>query len=261
MTRFILRTLFKNKVLWAWPVLFLLFTLVIFIWGDISTAKNSYSFIISTGIAPLPSQMVISQLVSITVLFGIIGLPSHFANNLKSDRASLLLSKPISRSDFFLSDFAAMLAVTFSYTFICVIFLALLTTIQGAIFPYQFFITLLLFMPLLLLTYYVAIVLFLVISHSYLTGALLGWLVVSFSSLFLNIGQYLDMFGIQSNAIHGVMGFLSYIIPSAGGVEQLMQELLSSGFSAFDGGLFLFVLASCLPFGLLSYYLFCKKEF
>ncbi len=261
MTRLILRTLLKNKVLWAWPGLFLLFTLVIFVWGDISSAQNSYSFMISLGVASLPSQMVITQLVSITVLFGIIGLPSHFANNLKSDRAGLLLSKPISRSDFFLSDFAAMLSVTFSYTLICVIFLALLTGIKGAIFPYQFFFSLLLFMPLLLLTYYVAIVLFLVITHSYLAGALLGWLAVSFSPLFLNSDQYLEMFGIQSTIIHGILGLLSYITPSAGGIEQLMQDVLTNGLSAFDGSLFLFVLASCLPFGLLSYYLFCRKEF
>lgn len=261
MIRYIQRTLVKNKVLWAWPGLFFLFALVIFIWGDISSAQNSYSFLISLGALTLPSQMVISQLISIVVLFGIIGLPSHFADNLKSDRASLLLSKPISRSEFFFSDFAAMLSVTFSYTLICVVFLALLTGIKGAIFPYQFFITLLFFMPLLLLTYYVAIVLFLVVTHSYLAGALLGWLVVSFSPFFLNAGQYLDMFGIQSTVIHGILGILSYTIPSAGGIEQLIQGMLRNGFSAFDGGLWVFSLASCLPFGLLGYYLFRKKEF
>lgn len=256
-----LRTLFKNKVLWAWPILFLLFVLAVFYWGGVSSAQNSYSFTLVMGGANIPSSMVIPQLTSFVVLLSIIGFPSHFSKNLKPERGSLLLSKPISRTELFFSDFAAMLTVAFSYTLVSIILLAVLVGFEAGIFPVQFFIALLLFLPLLLLTYYITIVLFLILTNSYLAGALLGWIVTGFSSIFFNIEQFMKIFGFDSDFAYGVIDVLSFLIPSAGGVEQLLEQVYSGGFAAFDGGLFAFILASCLPFGILSYYLYLNKEF
>ncbi|MDZ7683638.1 MAG: hypothetical protein U5J63_18480 [Fodinibius sp.] len=189
MIRFTLRTIFKNKVLWAWPGIFLLFAATTFYWGGVSPTTQGASFTFTFGNATIPAGIVMSQITSFVVLMGIIGFPNHFANALKPERASLLLSNPISRSEFFFSDFAAMLTVAISYTFLSIIPMALLLGIEGGIFPVQFFLTMLIFLPLQLLTFYITIVFFLIITNSYLAGALLGWIVTGFSSLFLSIGQ------------------------------------------------------------------------
>lgn len=261
MIRLTLRTLFKNKVLWAWPGIFLLFILAVFYWGGVTSAQNSYSFTLVMGGTKIPSSMVMSQLTSFVVLLSIIGFPSHFSKNLKPERGSLLLSKPISRTELFFSDFTAMFTVAVSYTLVSIALLAVLLGLEAAIFPIQFFIALLLFLPLLLLTYYITIVLFLILTDSYLAGAILGWIVTGFSSIFFNIERFMKMFGFDSDFAYGLIDALSYLIPSASGVEQLLQQIYSGGFAAFEGGLFAFILTSCLPFGILSYYLYLNKEF
>lgn len=261
MIRLTLRTLYKNKILWAWPGIFLLFVLAVFYWGDIGSTQNSYSFMLMLGDGKMPAGMVISQLTGLVVLFSIIGFPNHFAKALEPEQGSLLLSKPISRSDFFFSDFASMLTVAFSYAFLSVVFLAILLGAKAAIFPFQLFIGMLLFLPLLMLTYYITIVLFLILTDSYLAGALLGWLVTNFSSLFLNSEKILGMLGLNTEFVQTVMDVLSYLIPSATGVEKIMQQLYGGGFSAIDGGLLAFVVVSCLPLGALAYYLYLNKEF
>lgn len=262
MIRFTLHTLFKNKLLWTWPALFLLFSVVIFIWGDIESAQNSYSFLISIGDAPLPTSFIIPNLlIGISVLIAVIGLPSHFSNNLKSERAALILSKPISRTEYFFSDFAAVLGFSLFYTIISTLLLAILTVAKGFIFPYQLFAGMLLLLPLQIFAYYITISFFLTLMNSYLGGVFLGYFVTGFSSLFLNSDQFLHMLGLNDSAIATAITILSYLIPSAGGAEQLMQGILNSGFSSFDGGLFLFVLITCLPLGALSYYMYLKKEF
>lgn len=262
MIRFIVDSLLKNKVLWAWPGLFVLFAGGIFIYGDITAATDSASFMIDMGGLSLPPGMIVSQLISLTTLIVIIGLPTHFANNIESERASMLLSKPVSRSEFFLSDFAAILGVIYLYTLVTILVLALLTGIEAAIFPFQFFAGLFLFLPLLLLTYYITITLFLVLTNSYLSGVIIGYFTTELlSSLFLNGESVLNMLGYQSDFAHGVFDVLSFLIPSSAAVEQILSGVLQSGFSDFDGGLLAFSLASCLPFFALGYYLFLRKEF
>lgn len=261
MIRLNLYQLFKNKTLWAWPGLFLLFVVAMLYWGDIGAAQNSYSFTVILGGGEIPMSIVMSQLMSLVILICIIGLPNHFSKNLTPERGSLLLSKPISRSEFFFSDFISVSAVLFSYTIISVVLMAILLGIKAAIFPVQFFLGQLLFFPLLIMTYYISIVLFLILTESYLGGALLGWIVTGFSSVFLNSDKILSMLGFQSEFASIFMDVLSYLIPSAGGIQELIRQVYSGGFSAIDGGLFAFVLASCLPFALLSYYLLQKKEF
>lgn len=261
MIRLNLYQLFKNKTLWAWPGLFLLFVIAMLYWGDIGAAQNSYSFTFILGEGEIPMSMIMSQLTSFVILICIIGLPNHFSKNLTPERGSLLLSKPISRSQLFFSDFVSVCTVLISYTIISVVLMAILLAVKATIFPVQFFLALLLFLPLLIMTYYISIVLFLILTESYLGGALLGWIVTGFSSIFLNSDKILSLLGLQSDFASTFMDILSYLIPSAGGVQKIITQIYSGGFSAIDGGLFAFVLASCLPFGLLSYYFLQKKEF
>jgi len=262
MIRYLLQTHLKNKILWAWPGIVLLFISVIFIWGDVSTAQNNYSFIIHIGEFQMPSGMFISQfLISVITLLAIIGLPSPLAKNLEPERASLLLSKPISRTEMFLSDYAGMLLGVGIYTGITILLLGILTVVKAAIFPYQLFLGILIFLPLIILAYYVTISLFLLLSNSYLTGVILGYFFTGFSGLFLNIDRFLKTLGWEDTFADILITVFSYLVPSAGGFEQILSKLMMGGFSTIDSGLLGFAVVTCLPFGLISYYFLRKKEF
>jgi len=261
MIRYNLRILFRNKVLWAWPAIFLILMLGIFTWGDISPEPNSYSFFIMVGDASIPVNLVINQIISLVLLIAIIGLPSHLSENIEPESASLLLSKSISRSDFFLADLGAVAIFTFAYTFISVLLLGIVVVFKGAIFPFQFFAGMFLFFPLLIMTYYVTAALILILTNSYLGAVFLGYVLTGFSSIFLNLKQVLQFFGIQSKLTRVAINLLSYLIPSAEGVQRIMSQIFNGGFAAIDGSLLIFVLISCLPLGLVSYFLFLKKEF
>ncbi len=262
MIRYILQTHLKNKILWAWPGIVLLFVSIIFIWGDISTAQNSYSFMIQIGDLQMPSGMFINQfLISLITLIAIIGLPSPLAKNLEPERASLLLSKPISRTQMFLSDYAGMLLSVGVYTGITILLLSILTIAKAGIFPYQLFLGILIFLPLIILAYYVTISLFLLLSNSYLAGVILGYFFTGFSSLFLNIDSFLENLGWDGTFANILITIFSYLVPSAGGFEQIMSKLMMGGFSTIDSSLLVFAIVTCLPFGLIGYYFLRKKEF
>lgn len=262
MTQYTLRTLLKNKVLWIWPAIFLFFALAIFNWGGISSAQNSYSFMVMIGDAPLPSGILINDfLISIVTLIAVIGMPGHLAENLEPKRAALLLSKPISRSELYFSDIAAMLLASFFYTLVSLFLLAVLVAVEAAIFPYQLFGALLFLLPLLLLTYYITIVFFLTLTDSYLASVILGYFLAGFSTLFLDMEKFLQMVGWDNIFAETLATGLSYLVPSAAGVQQLLDDVLSNGFSSFDGGLFIFILVSCLPLLALGCYFIREKEF
>ncbi len=261
MIRFTIRTLLKNKTLWAWPGIFILFVAAITVWGGVSIDPSTSSYAISLGGVPLPTGIVINQLVSITILIAIIGIPTHFSESLKPERASLLLSKPISRSDMFLKDFAGVFSFCFAYTLLTVLLLTLLTTVHGILFPLHHAIAIIVFLPLILLTYYITIVLFLILTNSYLGGVLLGYFLTGFSSVFLNFDQFLKMFGLTDTWFEILLHLLAYLIPSAGAFQQIMSQIFNSGFSGVDISLLGFAFASCVPLALLSYYLYQKKQF
>ncbi|WP_445665466.1 hypothetical protein [Fodinibius sp. AD559] len=261
MIRFTVRTLLKNRLLWAWPGIFILFVAAVFMWGDITADPSSTSYFIQLADINLPASTVINQLISVIILISIIGIPTHFSKNLKPDRASLLLSKPISRTELFFSDFAGMFIFSLFYTAISVVLISLLTTIQGAIFPFQHFLGLLIFLPLTLLTYYITIVLFLILTNSYLGGVLLGYFVTGFSSMLLNFDQFIQMFGLTDSWFEILLQILTYLIPSAEAFQQILRQIFDSGFSSIDVSLLGFAFLSCLPFTLLGYYLYQKKQF
>lgn len=261
MIRFTIRTLLKNKTLWVWPGIFILFVVTIAVWGGVSADPSSSSYVISLGGLPLPTGIVINQLISITILIAIIGIPTHFSENIKPERASLLLSKPISRDELFLSDFAGVFAFCFAYTLISVLLLTLLTTVHGVLFPMHHAIAIIVFLPLILLSYYITIVLFLILTNSYLGGVLLGYFLTGFSSIFLNVDPFLQMFGLTDTWFETLLQILSYLIPSAEGFQQIMSQIFENGILGLNVSLLGFALVSCLPFALLSFYFFRKKQF
>ena len=107
MTSLNIKLLLKNKVLWAWPVIAILLALFGGWYVGIQPAGNDHSFLFGfDGTPSLPTAFMIDGLTGFFVLIAVIGLPSHFSKNLESNRASLLLSKPVSRTDFFFSEFA-----------------------------------------------------------------------------------------------------------------------------------------------------------
>ena len=83
--------------------------------------------------------------------------------------------------------------------------------------------------------------------------------------------------GLNTELMVGLADGLSYLVPSTAGVDKLMVGLempgpdaaampemsgvLINGFVAFNWQLFGFVLLSCLPFFLLSFYLMRRKQF
>lgn len=261
MIRFTVRTLLKNKTLWAWPGIFVLFVATIAIWGGISADPSNSSYLINLGGLTLPTGIVINQLISITILIAIIGIPTHFSEHIKPERASLLLSKPISRIELFLSDFAGVSIVCLAYTVISIVLLALLTTIHGVLFPLHHAIAMVVFIPLMLLSYYITIVLFLILTNSYLGGVLLGYFLTGFSSFFLNMEQFLQMFGLTGTISETILQVLSYFIPSSAAFQQIMLQVFEDGLSSLNGSLLGFAFLSCLPFILLGFYLFQRKQF
>ncbi|MDZ7658955.1 hypothetical protein [Fodinibius sp.] len=261
MIRYTLRTLLKNKTLWAWPGIFMLFVVAITVWGGVSADPSSYSYAINLGGLPLPTGIVINQLVSITILISIIGIPTHFSENIKPERASLLLSKPLSRSELFFSDFMGVFTFCFAYTVISVLLLAVLTTVHGVLFPLHHAIAIIVFLPLILLTYYITIVLFLILTNSYLGAVILGYFLTDFSALFLNADQFLQMFGLTDTWFETLLQILAYLIPSSEAFQQIMSQIFDSGFSGVDISLLGFAFVSCVPLALLAFYQFRKKQF
>lgn len=261
MIRFTARLLLKNKVLWAWPILITIIAVAMAVWGIIEPAPNGSSFVIGLNVK-IPGSVFVMQLVSLITLISIIGLPTHFSKNIEADRAALILSKPISRTDLFLSDYAAMLVVSLFYTFITIVILAVLVGFEAGVLPVQMFLTFLIFLPLYLLGFYIAILFFLIITNSYLGSVLLGYILIPLlSSLFLNAENVLGFIGFSSATMQTILDFFSYLIPSVSGMERIMQTAIAQGFSAIDGGFFTFVLASFLPFFLAGWYIMERKQF
>lgn len=274
------KLLLKNRTLWAWPIIAVLLAVIFGIYGDIQSAGNSYSFMLGVGDNMLPSSFLMSSVLGFFLLIAVIGVPFHLSKNLSSERASLVLSKPISRSDFFFAEFAAVLTVVTFYTLFSIAVLAVLLFLEANIFPYQLYLAILLYIPLYFFVIYDSIVLLMILTESYLASVLIAYLLIAPISGFLfNAEQLLRFFGWDSELIVRITDGLSYLIPSSGAVEELFfsvnrggapggevslsqmaSGVLNNGFAAFDWQVFGFTLISCVPFFLLSYYLMRRKE-
>ncbi len=284
MYKFNLKLLLNSRVLPIWAVAALLAAIIVGYYGDIQSAGNSYSFFLTFGDSPpFPSGFFLGGLISFFILIAVIGIPNHLSKNLESDRAALLLSKSVTRTDFFLAEFAAVITITFFYAFITVIILAVLLLIEAGIFPFQLYLAILFYIPFYFTVIYISIVLLLILTRSYLASVLIGYLVIPFiATLLLRVDTFFKLIGWNSDFLLGLADVFSYFIPSTASAEQLMTDyegaganieftngeissllsgVLYDGWASFDWQLFGFVIVSCIPFFLLSYYLMRRKEF
>ncbi len=289
MFRFNTKLLLNSRIIWIWPVAAIVIAFIVGYYGDIQSAGNSYSFLLTfSNSPPFPSGLFIPGLIGFFILIAVIAVPSHLNKNLEPERAALIFSKSITRSDFFFSEFASVMAVVVGFTLFTDIALAVLLFAEAGIFPLQLYLAVLLFLPLYFFVTYVSIVLLLILTRSYLASVLIGYLVVPFiSAVLLRLEFFFNLLGWNSDFLLGLADVLSYFIPSSQGVEALMSDfeaggsveinvdngsvgeafysvtsgVFLDGFAAFDWQLFGFVLVSCLPFFLLSYYLMTRKEF
>jgi len=112
-----------------------------------------------------------------------------------------------------------------------------------------------------MLAYYISIVFFIMVLNSRLAGAVVGYFVTGFSLFLLTGDEALTQMHIYSKIAHVAVHVLSYIIPSAAGIIKLMEQVYSQGFGAFQWGPLGFIIASCIPFFVISYYLVRRREF
>lgn len=157
MIRFNCRQLLKHKALWFWPGLYLLFILAIIIWGSIEPATNG-PFLITLGQFPIPVWAFMFQALAGIVIICVIAYPKHYADTLDPERASLIFSHEVSRTEFFFTDFASILWVSFLYTLFMVVVIAILAGIEAGVFPIQFYVASLIVCPFYILCYYISVV-------------------------------------------------------------------------------------------------------
>ncbi|MTI89548.1 MAG: hypothetical protein FH748_16460 [Balneolaceae bacterium] len=266
MIRFTLAHIKHNYVLMVWPALVILFVIAAAIWGTIEP-KGAYDFELLFGNHfPLDSAQTGLHMMSFVVLNLMIGLPIHLAENLKKERAAIILTKPISRIEFFLGDIAAVFIIMLIYAAISIVAIATYTMLFAGIMPVSLILAMLCY-PLLAFMYYATINLVLMISRSSLMAVFLVFIIGPLSSILFMADKTFPAFGIQSELIIQIGDMLGYVIPSAGAVTILYSFLLKGASDlsliadAFTLKMMVQLFTSALPFLGLSYYLFRRKEF
>jgi ABC-type transport system involved in multi-copper enzyme maturation permease subunit len=267
---FTARQIVKHKIMWVWLILSVLFVLVVGFWGDIQMTADNTPALIINGAVPIPGSLLLLSSLSAIVIICIIAYSKYYADALKPQQAVLIFSKPVSRTQFFFSNFTAVLLVSFLYTLFMGILFAIVTGIKAGAFPILFYLASLIFVPFYVLVCYVSVVFFITITKSRLAGALIGYFILEASS-FLIPTSFITLHAHKSVTItglphfspywRGVVYFFRYIIPSSSGVKQLWMPVLHNGFGMFQWELFGFIIATCAPFFIISYLMATRREF
>lgn len=245
MFQFNVKLLLNNRILLVWPLTAIVAPFIIGFTGSAESAIASYSFVSG-----------------IFLFLAVISIPSHLNKNLKRDHAALLFSKPVSRSQFFFSEYGAVFAVTFLYSLIAAVAFTILHLLGTGTFPFQFFLGVIIFTPIYFIVVYITIFLLLLVTDSYLGSVLAGYIVIPLVSVYLlKSEKFLTMIGWDTDFLLLLSDILSYLIPSVMSIDLITQQIITKGFTAFDWQLFGFGLLSCIPFLLLSYYAMIRKEF
>jgi len=255
MIRFTMHQLFKNSILLAWPILAITFVLIALIFGSTEAAGNNSFVITFTDNISLDSSMLTVQSFSIIWLIAMVSLPTHLVENLQPERASLLFSKPLSRTDFFISDIAGVFIITSLYALITALVFGLYAGMTASIFPVSF-LKAILCIPLYMLALYAAISLMVVLTESYMASVFVVFALQPISMVLFSFDELMPASGGMLKAIAGV---LNYTIPSTGAAQSLISKVLNT--ASLEPALAAHVLISTLPFFLLSYYVMTKKEF
>jgi ABC-type transport system involved in multi-copper enzyme maturation permease subunit len=265
---FTARQIIKHKIMWVWLLLSVLLVLLIGIGGDVQMGAQNGPFLISVGTLFLPVSILLAVSLTVIVIICIIAYSKYYADALKPRQAALIFSKPVSRTQFFFTNFTAVLLVSFLYTFFMGIIFAIMVAIKAGIFPILFYIACLLLVPFYVLVYYISVVFFITITKSRLAGGLIGYFILGASTfllpasfIFVHTQTQLTRLGDISPYLRGVIYFFRYVIPSASGVQQLWMPVLQNGFGMFHWGLFGFIIATCGTFFIISYLLVVRREF
>jgi ABC-type transport system involved in multi-copper enzyme maturation permease subunit len=255
--------------MWLWLILSVIAVLVLGIWGDVQSVAGQKPFFLMLGAIPIPVSALLGVSLAAIVIICIIGYSKYYADALNPQQAALIFSKPVSRTQFFFSNFAATILVSFFYTFIMGILFAIMVAIKADIFPVLFYIACLIYVPFYVLVYYISVVFFITVTKSRLAGGLIGYFILGAStfllpSSFIYLHQGSGFAGLLTNLSpiwQGVTYFFRYIIPSASGVQQLWLPVLQNGFGMFHWKLFGFIIATCAPFFIASYVLVARRKF
>lgn len=117
MTRFITIKLIRNKILMAWPLLTLISVVLLLWYGDANISDQRVATI-HLGDLILPQWQIVTSYINLIGLIVLISFPAFLIENLQPERASLIFSKSVSRSQFFGSAFAGSMIVTVFYSVI-----------------------------------------------------------------------------------------------------------------------------------------------
>jgi ABC-type transport system involved in multi-copper enzyme maturation permease subunit len=267
---FTVRQIVKHKIMWVWLILSVLMVLVIGIWGNVQTAAGNIPLLVMIGKGTIPATMLLRPSLGVIIIICIIAYSKYYADVLKPEQAVLIFSKPVSRTQFFFSNFTAVLLVSLLYTLFMGILFAIVTGIKAGSFPILFYLAGLIYVPFYVLVYYIAVVFFITITKSRLAGALIGYFILGVSPFLLptsfitrHAHSAITITGLPqlSPYAKGVVYFFRYVIPSSSGVKQLWLPVLHNGFGMFHWELFGFIIATCAPFFIISYLMAARREF
>ena len=255
MIRFTMRQLFKNGMLLAWPVLAAAFVLIALLFGS-TEAAGSNSFVITfTDKFSLDSAMLTMQSFSVIWLIAMVSLPTHLVENLQPERASLLFSKPLSRTDFFVSDIAGVLITASLYSLFTALVIGLYVGFTASVLPVNFLIATLC-IPLYMLALYAAISFMVYLTESYMASVFVVFALQPISMILFSFDELMPASG---GTLKTIANVLNFIIPSTGAAQSLISKVLNN--ASFDLALAGHVIISSLPFFLISYYIMTQKEF
>lgn len=264
MTRYILNQLLRNKILMVWPGVYLVAAVLLTIYASAGyMERGGYYF--AFGEAIMPAEIILTVLNGLVVLVALIALPTHLITNIEPGRASLLFTKPVSRTDFLVSDISATGMVIFGYGILSALFMALFFLIKGGLFPGTIVLVLLM-LPLTVVTYYLNILLLGLLFKNYLLTVFFCYILVTLSGFLFSANELIAGLGIEAGFWPALFNVTKYLIPGAGASSALSESFLRSAdetvsFHLQHTKLLLQYLISLIPFTLWAYYVIRKREF
>ncbi len=264
MTRYILNQLLRNKVLLAWPGAILLFFLLFMVYASTGYAGEA-GYIFEFGEAALPAGFLMTALTGVILLIVLIALPTHLITNTEPGRASLLLTKPISRTDYFLSDLSAVAIITFGYSIFSIALFALFFLIKGTVFPVSILLGLAA-LPFTVMAYYINILLLGLLFKNYLLTVFFCYILAGVSNLLFSIREVLTGSGIEPGTMITILEMAQYVIPGVGPSSAVSEGLFNSGAHGLDlsilsFGLIAHYFVSLIPFTAWAYYIIRNRNF
>lgn len=234
-----------------------LFVLCVFFFGEIQMYVSG-SFSMSLQGISLTASSLLLQLGFILSFMSILGFSKTFLDILEEGNLAMLLSKPISRTEFILKNTWSVIILTFLYC-ICTGFLfSILFLLKNASIPYQFIVAIL-FLPVAILALYSIILFCSLILESYAVTVFFTFIYTfAIHPWLLNSDILVFRYGVKNSILLTIIDILTLILPNTFGAINLMGDWLEGDFT-FRG--FLAIAISIFPVFLLTILIMNKKEF